>query len=1646
MNNSLIDIITGKERKRYNQIIQLIDQRNYSALFDMDRDQSFGLSNQKYVDMILDRIGQEVSNNPEFLIQMNQSYYHRASHFNEIAIKSNPKIIEKFIEQNIWGSDKLVSMALDNGYTPDSDYINSHLRSFSSVEVMEKLVDGGYRPTNEMMESYSYMSIFSNEKLFIKALDWGFVPSLNFITRTNLLGNPNLVDKILNTIELTPEVISSQIFFGNAKAQQKIISERPDLLLKMDSSSPAFEQFWIEAFKQGYVPEEIINNYSITCNLLLFSKVVKQNPEMVKYCKIVYKEQREQIDELALCMGYVPSLSDVQNSEYVKKSPKLMQALILQRPEAIKYIETRPLKGDYYLEIPQNEFFDLVRLSLDNGYIPTLKDIEDNPRLADSFDIMKIMVQENPELINMIRNETPNKEELLKIAIENGFNGTIIEQYRGTNDSYYADQSRNINELLYTETAIMYQLDKGQKLDSNIRFGNTYSINLYNYLINKGYQTNDIINLFTGNYEAMKEIISKSPEYITMLSTDLSRKEIDELGLLAIQGGYVPTIEDEIFGYGSETAKIMVRTYPEYLEKVKLMDPFGVFSAKPCEAYDEICKLSTDAGFIPNVEEMGNGYGGSTTTRYNYSYDIMKKAIPLKPDLIESCDVSDKTQYDKLCRLAISCGYEITSEYALTHWGSKMCTNYDLMAKYISSHPNFILNVEITNSDEMLKLIDIAISSGLELNHLNQNQLLQLFLSVDETKWPNYLDASTIDSLKKAKTLYANNDEISKTVDPRFLSDEITSHFTKAQVEILSCYPKLQEKILKLYPNSSGAKIIYELVDKYKDNLEWIPILEKALDNINSSEYANLLSSINGKELSSEEKENLMYLLMTNNHLDISSFEELKNIDSVRENYINMLIERNTLGSLKTAYFEKTFGIDLATAINLVNLYGKSLESNTIDSLDEKSRSEFILLENMKKIIGLNNLDVLKYYVENINPEFVVKPDLMVTYEARLKYLFTQEFNKSFTKPLQEDKVISNINGEQDLDIYLAAGRDGKKKCRMMITSIGAYTSMEEPDDYYASWNVDKIASHGCCCSYVGEKNLGTAEVKYCCLGFTDYELGALQLSGPYDLCSASTEDSYQISSMYSSMYLLPDDVLGYTRHTHNETVWERRSISGDAMFKKQPSYIVYFVDNFEDRLSDPEAMKQWESVKKAAANFSIEVDGVKKSLPIMVVEREKIAKSQLEIIQNKLNEFKTTLDSKLIKDIISDYESNYAGNREYHLNISEKYFPKHEQLSDSVVGEIIETIEKIYTTEPNIAIECIYELEKAVRNEQKKYNNTQHGVGQSLPSFNIEEALIDINKLKSSFKISMDSTLVMVNNSDGNERQFERSDISTIDQTILDTQLSSSDVMNALTDSGLYTSLVMYENEIKEENVNGRLKVHGQRHIKNVLLYSTLIGQSVVQDKHDLDLIMLSAKYHDIGRKTDAYEEHAEASSKIAIEKLKDKCSPEDLSIISTIIEFHETPRNVANVDELFVAMARKNGITDDQIPRVRQMAEVLKDADALDRTRFINKARLNPEFLQYDVSKKLIKFASSLQETYAIYDLKEFHCDEAIGILLQTYTPQEVLRTIRHSTRGNLRNEDIQSFINSWASSSMQRTDELESMLSETGIGKEEGIKHGK
>lgn len=322
----------------------------------------------------------------------------------------------------------------------------------------------------------------------------------------------------------------------------------------------------------------------------------------------------------------------------------------------------------------------------------------------------------------------------------------------------------------------------------------------------------------------------------------------------------------------------------------------------------------------------------------------------------------------------------------------------------------------------------------------------------------------------------------------------------------------------------------------------------------------------------------------------------------------------------------------------------------------------------------------------------------------------------------------------------------------------------------------------------------------------------------------------------------------------------------------------------------------------------------------------------------------------------------------------------------------------------------------------------------------------MEINNLKSSLRMRNDSTLVVADKSKDNLRQFYKSDQPRLNQDIISSQLSVDDVMKLLSDSELNADFILYENEIKEEKVNGKLKVHGQRHVTNVLLYSILIGQSVFKDKHDLILIMKAAKYHDVGRKTDAYEEHAKSSAEIAKEKLMSTTSAEDIAIITTIIEFHEMPRHTQYAEDEFKKIAKKNGVPSNKISIARKMADVLMDADALDRTRFINKARLNPEYLHYDISKQLVEFAASLQETYAMEDLKEFECNEALNVLLEKYTPQEVLRTIRHSMRGKLNSEEVLTFIHSWASTIHKKEDELDKMFDKSNPTMEEGVKNEK
>jgi|GEM_PF-1738367 len=1626
-----------------NDLVKLLNSNQIEKFINYinkDLNNSFCLTNFKYIQRIENLFIEKIKNNPELVFIIIDSNSLGMERYIKLAL-NNGLNISKVFEKYYWNMQ--VFKEIMNIQVNYIDYfLNSNLIEQKHILLA---IEMGYVPSQETLKKYK---IFDDELIINKLLEKGFIPSNEIIRNFSVFKNGLSMQSLLNTNHQPSDDEIKNFYVNYPHALIKIIEKYPEKVSLIPLSSSIFTSAWLTAIKKGYLPEEAIKNFSIAGNYLLMSRVIKYKPEYIKYSQIVDNKEQKKLDSLALAMGYLPTKSEVISNKYVQKSYILMQAAISYRPEIIKYIETRPLEGGYSLNITQGEFYELARLAISNGYIPSPEDIDKNPRLADSFEIMKKLIEKNFQQIEKCRNDsygTRDIDKLCEIALDKGYKtnhatpsfimkteqffkndfikspGIIVQSY-GYGNNYKNNYSLELYQYFLSKGFSVSNIKIAQLIKNNkdsvlikrikdkmysfASVNEFYNTNMPDNLINN-WQIEKILDsfvmLFSNNYEVIKLMIQEAPDLITstsLLGSEFDRKQIDDLCLIAISNGYEPKENDEIFGKGLESIKIMLKKYPNFLYKAKLNDGF-LFTATSIPEYEEICQLAVDNGFKPNISRMINGQ----SIMFSKSYAIMKLVIETSPDLIEYCLVEDKTKYNELCEKAVKEGY-VPSDYAITHFG-KISSNFDIMKIAVERDYKQIYNLKLNDINEIEKIIKIAIMNGLDIQSLSQNRLLDLFLSLPIQTCAKYLNDVQLKLIVEAKEFYKSNDEISDTLNPNFLSITTKEKFTDIQIEILSCYPKLQEEIIRLNLNQDNikSKIIYKVASEYKENMEWITLLEKIIDNMNNSNFSDLFNDIKNINLSDKDYKNLLHLLVSNNNLDISSYDELRNYNQCRKDYIDLLMKRNTVGSLKTAYFEKTFGINLSQATDLVKNYGESINEKNIEQLSQEDKNLFNILSKIREIININNVEILKKYVESVEIK-EVDSDLLVTFENKLKKVFTNKINDSLNKPQEEDRIVTN----DGFDIYYAAGKQGNKKMRLMITSIGAYTGMSEPDDYYASWNMSKIASHGCCCSYVGESNLGTAEVKYCCFGFTDYEPGTLLMSAPYDLCSMSTKDTYNVQSMYSSQFLFPNDILNYTRHTHNESVWERRNINrSNQIIKKQPSYIVYFVNNFEDRLDKADSKRQWESVKKAAVNFAID----NKPLPIMVVEREKIAKYQKSKINEMTISFKETSNKDLIEDIVVTFENNYAGNRKFHPDIVNQYFPQNIETGNIVINNIFQSIEDLMTIDRQKAYECILELEKVLLKEEEKYKNMNHGIEMALPSFNLEKVLKKVENIKTDLSNSKKSTLEILEQLNTSDWQFKKMDVKKIGDKLASEQLSSEELLQTILNNDNRSLILNAEKEIIANGINSDLKVHGSRHIKNVVLYSTIIGSNILPKK-ELLLLIEAAKYHDVARISEGYERHAERSAELAAVLLKGKYTSSDLSIILTAIEFHEV--EMTNQEEDFKKIADKYNLLEHDLPIAKTICKILKDADALDRTRFINDARVDSQFLNYNYSKKLIKFASEVQDTYALEDLKQYNCDEEISLLLQKFTPQEILRTIRHN-KNNITLIDAQKFISSWA-----------------------------
>ena len=567
----------------------------------------------------------------------------------------------------------------------------------------------------------------------------------------------------------------------------------------------------------------------------------------------------------------------------------------------------------------------------------------------------------------------------------------------------------------------------------------------------------------------------------------------------------------------------------------------------------------------------------------------------------------------------------------------------------------------------------------------------------------------------------------------------------------------------------------------------------------------------------------------------------------------------------------------------------------------------------------------------------------------------------------------------------------------MIIHALGAYSGKRKIENYSDDWNIAKMRYHGLCTSYIGNNSIATARVKDVIYGFDDIESTPLLLSAPWDIGSNGANQKFATANMKEYIkFLNPQMQINCTRHTHNEMVFDRRNFKkGDISHKMQPSYIVYIPEYLQGKTDQEidailsnnnsnavmqEFMKQdelWEKTKKAASQFDV---------PIVIIDRLHYAQQEKEKIEESLKAFEETLDPKLLNTIITEFENNRTGYREYHEAICNKFFS--DQIMNTYLKRIIQAIEK-ENGNPRLQLSNYEELTLLISRELENRNSFRKTQDDKIEKYWNEE-LKNIESQKNR----------VARKCQGLEEKDSGHELENI--------INMFKSKNEFKEEVKFIKRETYEQiqDMKERNLYDGKLIHSDRHIQDVMLFSGILGEQFGLTDRQKMLLAEAAKFHDAGRINDGDKNHAVASAVIAGEKLKRLYSAKDLKIIQIAIEYHEAiEKEKGKLDKVKLQeLFDKYELDEENYDETLIIAEILKDADALDRTRFAEGGRLSEVYLHSDKAKGLVKFATALNEEYARQDIEDmFEVNNDIRESVMSYKERtgrtwlSVLRDIR-------------------------------------------------
>ena len=472
-----------------------------------------------------------------------------------------------------------------------------------------------------------------------------------------------------------------------------------------------------------------------------------------------------------------------------------------------------------------------------------------------------------------------------------------------------------------------------------------------------------------------------------------------------------------------------------------------------------------------------------------------------------------------------------------------------------------------------------------------------------------------------------------------FLQFSCTCSFFNSYPKTIDIYSKLFSKINKWTNDPYESLGFIDEIDK-NFKLKQL-LLNSNVDTLDQDLLINIFSYVRSS---------------MNDISKINSLEELRDYQKFVDIGIEKLEAKN-IRDLKHKILLKYFQINLGMADQFIHSYLSSDNNSSLyqDMPEVKYLKD--LLEKIANAADMKELEEIDNSLSNQNSKATLKDIYKIIRNVKNNY--GKEINSSLLQVNNTNGIIDATNVEFNLLVHV----------------IGAYGSVPT-GDIYDSWNTkEKTSTQEICTSFISDNNMGIAPTgeHSVILGFNNLPDDFLEIMSCNDLYSKGFQAARQ------SRFLTPEELKNNTRHGHNEIVIRRRK--GEYTEEKvEPSYIICF-DNIN------------EESKVASEKFGV---------PIIFIDREKVAERHYHEIMNLKEQFKTTLDPHLISKIICEQENNKAGLRLVRPDLVEKYFST--EIRQQNIEELYSAISNGLTTNNPNAINAMNEFVKVMETEASKF------------------------------------------------------------------------------------------------------------------------------------------------------------------------------------------------------------------------------------------------------------------------------------------------------------------------------------------------------